>query len=539
MRGRISESFNEIVGTSFSAVRIQDSRTRPEGSSPDDANRHGLNQIWITCDSLNQELRMYATSVRTSSKWRIPRPMNIDSGSEHSIQLVRNWVSTCSKKHKCKVEESPLPTRVIDVGLSEDSYDPKLYPLLGLSTYVQDDTGDIVGNVPVYTTKVAAKDISGHSASGSPNWHSLPAKDGQEGFFNRRQPSQDAPPGHVFGNAGTLVKVFRGAHASRSAFGNDYDGEDYCVQAFDRRGIKGPIDTRAWTLQEEALSGRILRYNRTHMTWHCSEWSEMHENGRQIYRIGTWHRLPSMLASAESKRIPHIWHSIVADYTKRHMTFCRDKLPALAGVVMEFQRHTSDQYLAGIWKTHLPLALLWRSESYWAPRGYPEQKRPAEYRAPSWSWACVDGEVDFQLCTSNLPCEPGVGIEFMDTYIRPVGGSLGSVTDGHLIIHGRLKNGSVGDKLELGHYKSTYDTELLSASEQSLEPVSIGKCAFDVMSDRLPYRSEIWCLQISLLQGLMLVPSENGVSFKRIGLFVLADEGAWFRGCPTTEITLK
>ena len=62
MRGRISESFNEIVGTSFSAVRIRDSRTRPEGSSPDDANRHGLNQIWITCDSLNQELRMYATS---------------------------------------------------------------------------------------------------------------------------------------------------------------------------------------------------------------------------------------------------------------------------------------------------------------------------------------------------------------------------------------------------------------------------------------------------------------------------------------------
>ena len=515
--------------------------------------------------------------------------MNIDSGSEHSIQLVRNWVSTCSKKHKCKVEESPLPTRVIDVGPSEDSRDPKLYVSKGESGHWV-SLSHCWGKAPMFKTTQAKLSAMCQSIplkslpktfqdtvllarriciryvwidsiciiQDSPtDWEAesakmadiyknafltvtaAAAKDGQEGFFNHRQAIEDAPPGLVFGNAGTLVKVFRGTHASSSVFGKDYVEEDYSGQAFDRRGIKGPIDTRAWTLQEEALSGRILRYNRTHMTWHCSEWSEMRENGRQIYRIGTWHRLPSMLASAESKRIPHIWHSIVADYTKRHMTFGRDKLPALAGVAMEFQRHTSDQYLAGIWKTHLPLALLWRSESYWAPRGYPEQKRPAEYRAPSWSWACVDGEVDFQMCTSNLPCEPGVGIELMDANIRPVRGSFGSVTDGHLVIHGRLKNGSVGDKLELGHYKSTYDTELLSAPEQSLEPVCIGQCAFDVVSDRLPHRSEIWCLQISLFQGLMLVPSENGVSFRRVGLFVLADEGAWFWGCPTTEIILK
>lgn len=44
------------------AVKIQDSRTRPEGASPNDANRHGLNQLWVTCGSLSEEFRMYATS---------------------------------------------------------------------------------------------------------------------------------------------------------------------------------------------------------------------------------------------------------------------------------------------------------------------------------------------------------------------------------------------------------------------------------------------------------------------------------------------
>lgn len=43
-------------------VRIQDSRVRPEGGSLNDWNRHGLNQLWVTCGTLNQELRMYATS---------------------------------------------------------------------------------------------------------------------------------------------------------------------------------------------------------------------------------------------------------------------------------------------------------------------------------------------------------------------------------------------------------------------------------------------------------------------------------------------
>jgi hypothetical protein len=45
----------------------------------------------------------------------------------------------------------------------------------------------------------------------------------------------------------------------------------------------------------------------------------------------------------------------------------------------------SADYLAGIWRESLPEALTWSTQA--------ESSRPKTYRAPSWSWASVDGRV--------------------------------------------------------------------------------------------------------------------------------------------------
>jgi hypothetical protein len=101
----------------------------------------------------------------------------------------------------------------------------------------------------------------------------------------------------------------------------------------------------------------------------------------------------------------HGWwkYYIIEEYSRLSLTFGIDRLPALSGLATKVARRTGDTYLAGLWKEDLCLALLWSPEN--ARENPPTRKfeweqdltKPAqiasEYRAPSWSWASIDGEV--------------------------------------------------------------------------------------------------------------------------------------------------
>ena len=81
-------------------------------------------------------------------------------------------------------------------------------------------------------------------------------------------------------------------------------------------------------------------------------------------------------------------YSYVETYSQAALTVPGDKLVALSGMAKRFMTRTNDVYLTGMWRKRLEWALLWRScpaESYLAVT------RPSQYRAPSWSWAAMDG----------------------------------------------------------------------------------------------------------------------------------------------------
>jgi hypothetical protein len=86
------------------------------------------------------------------------------------------------------------------------------------------------------------------------------------------------------------------------------------------------------------------------------------------------------------------------------MTYPSDKLPALSGVIATIQRQTNDVYYAGIWKSHFLAGLLWRLEDpesdlyVFAPK---KAKRLDFWRAPSWSFAAVEGVVRYELHPSG------------------------------------------------------------------------------------------------------------------------------------------
>lgn len=87
-----------------------------------------------------------------------------------------------------------------------------------------------------------------------------------------------------------------------------------------------------------------------------------------------------------------LWWAIVNEYTMRNLTKDFDKLPAIRGLAVTIyekylKAQTDVRYLMGLWTHKMASGLLW-----YVDHGA-ERTRPAVFRAPTWSWASVDGVI--------------------------------------------------------------------------------------------------------------------------------------------------
>lgn len=99
------------------------------------------------------------------------------------------------------------------------------------------------------------------------------------------------------------------------------------------------------------------------------------------------------------------WYGLVEDYSSRFLTEESDKLPALSGLAAKFFEVLSpSRYAAGLWVCHMPSALLWKTRNTDSVYKQKKQRilsafqprRPISYRAPSWTWASIDGEISYE-----------------------------------------------------------------------------------------------------------------------------------------------
>lgn len=180
-----------------------------------------------------------------------------------------------------------------------------------------------------------------------------------------------------------------------------------------------PLNSRGWTLQEGLLAPRTISYGPQQMFWECPS-CQTDEGGRttqatQKYREKKF--MQDMVNSNKNSRStlskivsgfqqtqnpqensPHDrWFDIIFQYTGRHLTNDTDMLPALSGIAQEFQRLTGDRYLAGLWQKDLIRGILWDRFPVWpnhsrGSHGEFDETKPTTYRAPTWSWASVNGQ---------------------------------------------------------------------------------------------------------------------------------------------------
>jgi len=227
------------------------------------------------------------------------------------------------------------------------------------------------------------------------------------------------------------------------------------------------LSSRGWTLQERLLAPRTIHYAADQMFYEC-ETQISSEDGwifpgtffsmnlllQTQLRGAAAHGLPRNTSLSLSPghpansvtRKPHGrwaggWLSMIENYSRRLLTNPNDKLPALAGVAKAMAEETNDCYLAGVWLEHMPEDLCWRVSTHEEPvpitmdglrprKGIHigDVRRVDEYRAPTWSWAYLDGPIKFiPLSYSNLV------VRVMNATTTPAGlDPYSRVSDGHL-----------------------------------------------------------------------------------------------------------
>lgn len=163
-----------------------------------------------------------------------------------------------------------------------------------------------------------------------------------------------------------------------------------------------PITSRAWALQERVLSTRNIIYSSDQMYYECNQHFRSEDglfiNGR--YLSANPKTKPVPLFTELRPDIQSRWDVLVDLYAARDIT-CqfRDKFVAISGLAKKFgQLFRSDQYYAGLWKKRIIQQLFWcidpvvnpLVESVWHSDWPPT---PKYYKAPSWSWACTDLQI--------------------------------------------------------------------------------------------------------------------------------------------------
>ena len=296
-----------------------------------------------------------------------------------------------------------------------------------------------------------------------------------------------------------------------------------------------PIVRRAWTLQETLLSPRLLSYSCHTLTWHCKTASFKIDDWYYPDRDSYESLAQNLTVSHGHREVSSKWDTIVKLYTDRALTVSEDKLPALAALAAVFSPALGSTYLAGIWETALPEALLWMPRS-----GYPEAefrsfaaadpylyrfaRRQKTYRAPTWSWASIDGCVTYdhiKLRGSDI-CK----IAECKTIPKYSNAPFGEVISGYIRIRGRMRQLYLRPRNGDGVVE-WLDCESHFDGPGGPEPRSsdCGYIAIDTEEDL--YERIIQCMPIVIIddrvvrhdtRGLVLVVDDGNV-YKRIGTF--------------------
>jgi len=192
----------------------------------------------------------------------------------------------------------------------------------------------------------------------------------------------------------------------------DFSTESLSIKAYvidgdlwDDEVENGPLLRRGWVFQERLLARRVVHFGESQLAWECNECHGLGMfpdglplsmavlGGKRSDRAPTTPTSTSSTVSTPDIKFVTEWQNLMSQYSKCGLSESGDKLIALEGIVKsKMSIRPGDKYAAGMWKSTALFDLPWWR---WDEDRelYPIEATSA--RAPSWSWASVDGEICF------------------------------------------------------------------------------------------------------------------------------------------------
>ncbi|KAL8366090.1 hypothetical protein RB595_004731 [Gaeumannomyces hyphopodioides] len=533
-----------------------------------------------------------------------------DPGSPEQLRLALGWIDTCTREHEnCRPSSSShdfVPSRLLDVS------DPSLLKLVEPSTiHLRPESYIALSYCWGKQTQEAAYVTTPENLAQRKHGFSereLPPTVRDAAVTTRglnvrylwvdalcimQGPSPEARADWE-AEAGRMSDIYNGACLTlvAAAAGSVYEGLFHSIQRnrasytevvlrstlrpeyngavrlgrhqkYQRSAMMMPLYGRGWALQERVLSRRLLIYNSDQIVWECQQAKETESDASMagLYSM----RLPAGdgVGSATAAELRECWDTLVRDFCNCDISIESDKLPAIAGLARALHSMGGmggDKHLAGMWRSCLVDGLLWATQPVCRQkRGIDSEVKtglPARYRAPSWSWAAVDGPL--KAYPFNLGRRY---FRVLGCVVTPRGrDDFGEVSNGVLKVRGPLLDMS---SFVYWHFydtarrrniisETTYDTRhrLLGVREgvylDSDDRLQV-RIYFDGDSNRdLPgdsmSLSGFWFLRLSGIAFLVLQRSEEpdsarGTTYKRVGLACAAmrlwpeDYDELFKGC--------
>ncbi|KAK2612607.1 hypothetical protein QQS21_001379 [Conoideocrella luteorostrata] len=370
---------------------------------------------------------------------------NIDeqasTGCQEGLQLGRAWLHNCIANHKScgpRQPETWLPTRILDVGSVDD---PTVRLVLSSSLDMDTQYAALShrwgadksfvlnsANITVFQQALPISEISATIRNSIVVTRAIGLRYlwADSMCIVQDDPSdwarESASMAKVYGLSTCTIAAANsgcgdtGFFATRNQYrvrpclvpspfktGSKYSfyiRSQYLNRIHDREVKNSPWYNRGWVFQERVLSPRLLIFSGTQILWACEQqqaaetWPRGKTSENFIDRFESFEvekdRFYKLLDSSSGVSIDHCtWWPFLQDYmTSAQLTFQSDRLVAIQGIATLIQNLTDTTYCGGFWlNDDLPCSLLWKA-------GPDVLLRPKEFRAPSWSWAAVDGTVE-------------------------------------------------------------------------------------------------------------------------------------------------
>ena len=230
--------------------------------------------------------------------------------------------------------------------------------------------------------------------------------------------------------------------------------------------VDEPLIRRAWVVQERLLAPRVLHFGSRQLFWECSglEASEdfpvgippvlIRSDQDSLYKF--FDEIVLQVVDSNHPSPAHaVWQRALSSYTHASLTKSEDKLIAIAGIARELSSNLSSDYIAGLWKEYMATELLWFVDT-------DTVSKRQNHRAPSFSWASVDGAVIPGQWQQN-----DILVEVQDAFASTeISNPFGSVESAFVRVRGVLKQAMLCQNHLREEYALRYPTRALLPTEK-------------------------------------------------------------------------